>query len=513
MPRIPESLMARFRAAAMERLERIDTAWAALVLGEGTAELEVGLLRDVHTLKGDAKVVGLGDASVLCQRLEDLLGAARERRYAVHEDVDFVVTMAIQFLVMIVRKESSTRSGIDIEGFTRQVEQVMSEWLVRPMSAGTDSPPGTAGQRVRIREHERRRASGGALSAAVTQVFVEHLRGTGEARARLYDLWLQLVEGHNESARIPIQPLLAGNAAMARELAADLGKSVVVAIEGAETTLTPETGEALGVFAMHALRNAVDHGIEAPSARTRAGKPSEGQIRVNVRRDGDLVHFVVSDDGAGIDLERVRGRAIEHGLLSAELAGHASDEEVIECLFATGLSTRDATTETSGRGIGLDAAQAALANHGGSLRIERPTAGLLLVAATHDVRGTINVIGFGGVGSSVTFAVPSVYGVRRTSAEPTVVLEEWLCIPTSGERVTSALEIFWDTRSIVVASTGLLVPHRAWRRCPTSDRDLIEVVSIGESPVLLIRPEVLYAQLEAANVLPARRASDRGEVP
>jgi chemotaxis protein histidine kinase CheA len=103
MARVPEVLMARFRAAAMLRLERIDKAWAALVRGEASADTDAEMLRDVHTLKGDAKVVGLVDASLLVQRLEDLLGAARERHYSVHDDVDIVVTLANLFLGLLVR--------------------------------------------------------------------------------------------------------------------------------------------------------------------------------------------------------------------------------------------------------------------------------------------------------------------------------------------------------------------------------------------------------------------------
>jgi hypothetical protein len=97
--------------------------------------------------------------------------------------------------------------------------------------------------------------------------------------------------------------LLLGNANMARELAADLGKRVDVRVVGDEAAVTPETSEALGVLAVHALRNAIDHGIELPKARTDAGKNAAGSIRLSISRIGEMVSLVVTDDGAACGVE------------------------------------------------------------------------------------------------------------------------------------------------------------------------------------------------------------------
>jgi chemotaxis protein histidine kinase CheA len=495
MARVPEVLMARFRAAAMLRLERIDKAWAALVRGEASADTDAEMLRDVHTLKGDAKVVGLVDASLLVQRLEDLLGAARERRYSVHDDVDIVVTMAIQFLGMLVRKESSGRGGIDIDGFMKQVEQVMVDWLRR----SSDAPPRglPVGPHLRVRDHERVATSASLmLAAATTKVFVEQLRSTGEARTRVRECWTSLLDAASAVSRTPLNPLLASNATMARELAVDLGKRVEVRITGGEIAVTPETSEVIGILVVHALRNAIDHGIELPSVRTHAGKHPAGIIRIAVSRDGDRIKVSISDDGAGIDLERARTRAVERGLLSPDVAAQTTLEQISDALFLPGFTTRDSLTPISGRGIGLNAGHAAVTGHGGTLRIERgSTGGLKLLCEVPDIRGTVEVVTFEGSRSGTRFAVPAV-AVRETTTTPDAVLEDLLEIPAGAEKAEKALEISWDDKTVVIGGQHKRAPQRAWRRCPTADTELVEVVWMDDSEVLLVRPAVLRAQLD-----------------
>src|SRR5690242_6330606 len=129
---LPDSVIEKFRSVTQERLERIDAGWNALTRGTASPKADADLLRELHTLKGDARVVGFVDVGVLCQRLEDVVTASRARHYQVHEDVDIVVTMAIQFVAMLVRRRADTaRSGIDLDGFLRQIEHVIHECLRR----------------------------------------------------------------------------------------------------------------------------------------------------------------------------------------------------------------------------------------------------------------------------------------------------------------------------------------------------------------------------------------------
>jgi hypothetical protein len=142
-----------------------------------------------------------------------------------------------------------------------------------------------------------------------------------------------------------------------------------------------------------------------------------------------------------------------------------------------------------------------MTNQGGTLRVEHDKgSGTTFVAEVPDIRGTLNVISFEGAGSSIRFAVPATYGLRRaTTSTPAVVLEELLDIPMGASKAAEEgpVEIFWGKKKVVIASGGSLTPHRAWRRCPTAESELIEVVWIDGIETLLVRPEVLHEQLAA----------------
>lgn len=488
---VPDELMSRFRVVAMERLERIDETWTALVRGEPIPSGDGALLRDVHTLEGDAKVMGLAEASLLCQQLEDLVAAARARGYRVHEEVDVVVTMTIQFIAMLVRKRSTAGAGIDLHGFLEQVEEVMSEWLRR--SPDAPEPRSSFGPHLRVKDRDRiTESSGLRLSVATTAVYLEHLRATGETRQRLRETWTQLLDGVLEAHRTPLTSLVHGHVKTAKEIADALGKSINVVIRGDETSVEPETAQALGVVLLHGLRNAVDHGIELPLTRQQAGKPPTGTIRIDVGLESGVARLTITDDGAGIDIERVRARAVERGLVSKDVAPHASPARVIECLFAPGFSTRDSMTDISGRGIGLDAAHAAVTAYRGTVTMESTSGhGTTLRATVPDARGAIPIVWFDSAFSPLRFAVPASFGVRRAGARTGITFEDVLRLPHDPSAPCRVLTIFGEAISFDVRVAGKGTADVGLRRCPTPPDELVEIVWVGDREIILLRPEVL----------------------
>jgi len=125
---------------------------------------------------------------------------------------------------------------------------------------------------------------------------------------------------------------------LARELARQVGKSVEVELAGAELELDRSILDRLGDPLVHLVRNAVDHGIEAPEARRAAGKPETGCITLDARRDKSSIRISVADDGGGIDLQAVRDRAVEQGTLHADLAGDLPPEEIAALVFRAAAS-------------------------------------------------------------------------------------------------------------------------------------------------------------------------------
>ena len=156
---------------------------------------------------------------------------------------------------------------------------------------------------------------------------------------------------------------------MARDVAQRLGKRVEVEIHGGELELDRSILDRLSDPLVHLIRNAVDHGIETPAERTAAGKPPTGRIRIDARREKDLIRIAVGDDGAGMDLEALRRRAVEGGLLHPDVAEDLPASELAALVFHPGLSTAEVVSEISGRGVGMDAVRSTIEALGGDIEL------------------------------------------------------------------------------------------------------------------------------------------------
>ncbi|ARB29938.1 hybrid sensor histidine kinase/response regulator [Pseudomonas tolaasii] len=172
----------------------------------------------------------------------------------------------------------------------------------------------------------------------------------------------------------PFADVLAGQVRMVRDLGRSLGKQVRLEIEGEKTQVDRDVLEKLEAPLTHLLRNAVDHGIEMPEQRILAGKPAEGVIRLRASHQAGLLVLELSDDGNGVDLERLRGTIVDRHLSPLETALRLSEEELLTFLFLPGFSLRDKVTEVSGRGVGLDAVQHMVRQLRGAVVLEQ-TAG------------------------------------------------------------------------------------------------------------------------------------------
>lgn len=171
----------------------------------------------------------------------------------------------------------------------------------------------------------------------------------------------------------PFADVLSGQVRMVRDLGRSLGKQVRLEIEGEKTQVDRDVLEKLEAPLTHLLRNAVDHGIELPEQRLLAGKAAEGVIRLRASHQAGLLVLELSDDGNGVDLERLRQSIVERQLSPAQTAAQLSEEELLTFLFLPGFSLRDKVTEVSGRGVGLDAVQHMVRQLRGSVVLEQAT--------------------------------------------------------------------------------------------------------------------------------------------
>jgi two-component system chemotaxis sensor kinase CheA len=169
---------------------------------------------------------------------------------------------------------------------------------------------------------------------------------------------------------VPVEQLFRRFPRIVRDIAKQCGKDVQLLIRGQDTDLDKGLLDAIAEPLTHLVRNAVDHGLENPEERRRAGKPDQGTISLDAYHHGNQVIVEVSDDGRGIDAQKVKATAIARGVLRADHATKLSEAEILQLIFQPGFSTADKITGVSGRGVGLDVVQTVLQRLKGTVQVE-----------------------------------------------------------------------------------------------------------------------------------------------
>jgi two-component system chemotaxis sensor kinase CheA len=173
-----------------------------------------------------------------------------------------------------------------------------------------------------------------------------------------------------KSRMLPIGTVFSRFPRVTRDLSTRQGKRVELVIEGQETELDRSVIEEIGDPLVHLLRNAIDHGIEMPEEREAAGKSRTATVRLAAEHIESSIVITVEDNGRGIEASKIKAKALERGIITAEVAQRISDSEAIELIFAPGFSTATAVTEVSGRGVGMDIVRTNVERLGGSVEVQ-----------------------------------------------------------------------------------------------------------------------------------------------
>ncbi|MGF2685030.1 chemotaxis protein CheW [Marinobacter sp. DUT-3] len=168
----------------------------------------------------------------------------------------------------------------------------------------------------------------------------------------------------------PIKKVFGRFPRVVRDLARSLKKEVSLVMHGEDTDLDKNLVEALSDPLVHLVRNSVDHGIEAPDVREKAGKPRSGTVTLNAEQEGDHILLSIEDDGAGMDPEVLRRKAVEKGLYDQDAADRLTESECFNLIFAAGFSTKDQISDVSGRGVGMDVVKTKIGQLNGQLNVE-----------------------------------------------------------------------------------------------------------------------------------------------
>ena len=193
---------------------------------------------------------------------------------------------------------------------------------------------------------------------------------------RLNLITTELQEGVMKTRMQPIGMVWNKLPRVVRDMAVTLGKQIRLEMDGAETELDRTIIEAIKDPLVHLVRNSCDHGIEPPEARLRIGKPPQGRLTLRAYHEGGQVNIEISDDGAGIDIARVKQKALDKGLLRPEQAERLSDREALNLIFLPGFSMAEIVTNVSGRGVGMDVVKSHIEKIGGVVDVfSRPGEG------------------------------------------------------------------------------------------------------------------------------------------
>jgi len=379
-----DDLLPLFLDEAGSRLDRL-----AILLGAAPEDPDaaVQVRRELHALKGAARLMGLSELADLCHQAEDCM---------VGEGVT-----GIDDARTIVEGVAEIVDALHDPSATPATDQTVTSPEVPPtgerairggsgeLRVATEIVDGLAERSARMRITAR---AGGAPVQRLFELASMAERGHAQASPELVLAELgaslrraaleieattktlhRLSEEQLDSAlRLQVQPLrpfLRTLARHTRELAGSLGKEVRVTTSGGGVQLDRRILEAVREAALHLAHNAVDHGVEDAQTRARSGKRPEGRIHFGAEADGDRVQLIVWDDGCGIDPDAIVKVAVERGLINPSAAAKLSADDSYQLLQLPGFTTRNLATDVSGRGIGLDAVAASFRAIGGDIWI------------------------------------------------------------------------------------------------------------------------------------------------
>jgi two-component system, chemotaxis family, sensor kinase CheA len=392
-----EEIVKEFLAESAEGLDRLERGLVELERDPGSRERLAEIFRAVHTIKGTSGMLGYPKAESVAHAGESLLGGLRDGELEPNAAlISGMLGMADVLRRLLGAIERTGNEGNeDCSSVLRSLEElarcpVALEWPSGPAhDAATDNVFGehaTASGTIRVELGllDRLMDLAGELVLVRNQMLritaLQPDSATVRATQRLKRLAADIQDAVMKARLQPIGTVWNNFPRLARDLALSCGKQVTVEMEGSETELDRGIIEAIRDPLTHILRNAIAHGIETPEQRTRTGKTAAGHLRLCAFHREGWVHVEISDDGAGIGVERVRQRALERGLITPEQASQMDERQLAALVFAPGFSTAEQVTSVSGRGVGLDVVRANIEKIGGvvdlrSVTGERSTSG------------------------------------------------------------------------------------------------------------------------------------------
>ncbi len=324
---------------------------------EDDCELRIELIDNSGGLDNEADYRKLGD--ILVERGDLSAGDLQQ----VIADRKLIGEMLVEKkLVKPERIESALAEQRHVKELLHKRQTSEAASSIRVPAERLDTLINLMGELVTVQARLSQTAAGRS-DAELTAIAEEVERLTAELRDNALNIRM-----------LPIGTTFSKFTRLVRDLSLELGKEIELTTDGAETELDKTVIERLNDPLVHLIRNCIDHGIERPEVRERSGKPRQGKVHLAAIHSGDSVQIIIKDDGAGLDKEAIRAKAIENGLITA--TAELSEKELFAQIFAPGFSTAKNVTSVSGRGVGMDVVKRAIDALRGSIEIgSRPGEG------------------------------------------------------------------------------------------------------------------------------------------
>ena len=379
-----DDLIADFVAECREMLESLGgeiVAWEAQP--DDRARLD-SIFRFVHTVKGNCGFFEFPRLEALSHAAEDALADVRAgRRQADGALVSAVLAVIdrIGEMVDVIAAGQPLPEGDDAEligGLAPGAEASVAAPVAVAIGEAKAATAATASPRtIRLSVELLDRVMSGVSDMVLARnELARRLRDSSTdvavdgAFERLSGIIAEMRDAITRTRMQRIENLFVGLPRMVRDLSAELGKQVLVDVEGGDVELDREMIEMIRDPLTHIVRNAVDHGIERPAERLKAGKREIGLLSVSARQSGNQILIDICDDGRGIDGKRLAAKAVAAGLIEAAEAGRLSPREQFELMFEAGLSTAAQVTSISGRGVGMDVVRSNVERIGGIVEVD-----------------------------------------------------------------------------------------------------------------------------------------------
>ncbi|BAY95414.1 MULTISPECIES: chemotaxis protein CheA [unclassified Tolypothrix] len=376
-----------FLVESYENLDQIERDIIELEKEYGNGESLVRIYRSLHTLKGNCGFLPFPKLEALAHAAESLLSSLRERTLAITPQIVSTLLQTIDSIRQMLSAIATTRKESDRD-YAQLIEKITALQQTQP-AATSPAPPtvefdGDLEDSTQTTSESHIRVNVGLLDQVMNLVgelvlarnqvmrLSTKLKDSDLTAAcqRLNGITGELQEQVMKTRLQPINSIWQKFPRVVRDLAIASGKQVAVEMAGIDTELDKSIIEAIKDPLTHLIRNCVDHGIEFPAERTAKGKPAVGRLFLGAAYENGKVNLEISDDGRGLNPERLKARSQQLGLVSATQAATMTDSEAMNLIFLRGFSTAEQITNLSGRGVGMDIVKDNIEKINGSIEIE-----------------------------------------------------------------------------------------------------------------------------------------------